>query len=150
MPSPEPEILYDDPRAIYHRYVEARAAWYSKLPRGSLKTNQQYRKAMGLPQRYSQTSYSWCLDYKQMGKQCTSTRPGRDWTKEEMMAYLDWAKAEDERVESQVAREMGDDPLASGRRGMKEIWNNIKQDLNKQQAQYLNDNRAEDCIVVTT
>jgi hypothetical protein len=56
--SAEPEIHYNHPCAIYHRYVAARTAWYNKLPRGSLKTNQQYRKAMGLPQRYNKASYN--------------------------------------------------------------------------------------------
>ncbi|GAB0139084.1 putative transposase [Epichloe bromicola] len=147
--SPEPETRYDDPCAVYHRYVAARTAWYNRLPRGSLKTNQQYRKAMGLPQRYNKTSYSWCLDYKQMGKRCTSMRPSREWTKEEMMAYLDWSKAEDERVEKQVAQEMGENPLASRRRGMKEIWKSVKQDITDQQALYSNDDEIDDCIVVS-
>lgn len=65
------------------------------------------------------------------------------------MAYLDWAKAEDERVERQVAREMDDSPLANRRRGLKEIWKSVEQDTIEQQARYLNDNQAEDCIVVT-
>lgn len=42
----------DDPQAIYQRYVKARQSWYNAQARGSIKTNQQYRKAMGLPQRY--------------------------------------------------------------------------------------------------
>jgi hypothetical protein len=66
-----------------------------------------------------------------------------------MMAYLDWAKAEDERVERQVAREMDDSPLANRRRGLKEIWKSVEQDTIEQQARYLNDNQAEDFIIVT-
>ena len=93
-------LRYDDPRAIYQRYVEARQAWCRRLPRGSIKTNQQYRKASGLPQRYPKASYEWCLDYKQMGKTCRIPTGTRDWTKEEMMAYLDWSKSEDDRVEA--------------------------------------------------
>lgn len=136
VPLPEPELRYDDPRAVYHRYVAARTEWYDKLPRGSLKTNQQYRRAMGLPQRYNKTSYDWCLDYKQMGKLCTATRPGREWSKEEMMAYLDWTNAEDQRAESRVAQEMGDNPLANQRRGMADIWKGVEQDIVEQQALY--------------
>jgi hypothetical protein len=34
-----PELRYDDPRAIYQRYAEARNAWYKAQPRGSIKTN---------------------------------------------------------------------------------------------------------------
>ena len=29
-----------------------------------------------------------------MKKQCTTSTGSRDWTKEEMMAYLDWSNAE--------------------------------------------------------
>lgn len=85
-----------------------------------------YRKAMKLPQRYDKESYKWCLDYKQMSKHCITATGSRDWTKEEMMTYLDWSKAEDERIEAQVAREMGDNPLANRRRGMKEIWERVE------------------------
>lgn len=62
--------------------------------------NQQYRKAMRLPLRYSKESFKWCLDYKQMGKYCTTSTGSREWTKEEMMAYLDWDKAETDRIEA--------------------------------------------------
>ncbi|GKU08987.1 unnamed protein product, partial [Fusarium langsethiae] len=88
-PSPPPR--YDSPQAIYGRYVAARSAWYAAQPAGSLKTNQQYRRAMRLPLRYDKQSYEWCLDYKQMSKRCTTSTSSREWTKEEMMAYLDWA-----------------------------------------------------------
>ncbi|KAJ3453177.1 hypothetical protein MRS44_018832 [Fusarium solani] len=115
-PSPSPP-RYDSPQAIYGRYVAARSAWYAAQPAGSIKTNQQYRRAMGLPLRYNKQSYEWCLDYKQMSKSYTTSTGSREWTKEEMMAYLDWTKAEDERIESQVAEEMGDNPLANRRRG---------------------------------
>lgn len=46
--------------------------------------------------------------------------------KEEMMAYLDWSKAEDDRIEAQVAAELRDDPAARRRRGVKDIWNRIE------------------------
>jgi hypothetical protein len=75
-------------------------------------------------------------------------RPGREWTKEEMMAYLDWDQAENERIEARVAEEMGNNPLANRRRGMKEIWKSVEQDILEQEALYSNDNQAEDCIVV--
>ncbi|OBS17800.1 hypothetical protein FPOA_23819 [Fusarium poae] len=94
-----PTSRYDDPRAIYQRYVAARDAWYKVQPRGSIKTNQQYRRALGLPLRYDKSSYQWCLDWKQM----------------------DWSKAEDDRVEAQVAAEMERSPFSS-RRGMHDIW----------------------------
>lgn len=130
-----PELRYDDPRAIHQRYVEARQAWYDAQPRGSIKTNQQYRKAMGLPQRYDKGSYKWCLDWKQMGKQCMMQESSRDWTKEEMMAYLDWSKAEEDRVRALVEAEMEGNPF-SKRRGMREIWEAAAADCDAQQALY--------------
>ena len=42
------------------------------------------------------------------------------------MAYLDWSKAEDERVEAVVAKELRDNPLAS-RRGLKDIWRSAEE-----------------------
>ncbi|KAJ3455461.1 hypothetical protein MRS44_016943 [Fusarium solani] len=67
-------------------------------------------------------------DYKQMSKRCITSTGSREWTKEEMMAYLDWSKAEDERMEAQVAKEMGDNPLTNKRRGVKEIWKSVERD----------------------
>ena len=128
-----PKLRYDDPRAIHQRYVEARQAWYNAQPRGSIKTNQQYRKTMGLPQRYDNVSYKWCLDRKPMGMQCMMQKGCRDWSKEEMMAYLDWSKAEEDRVEALVAAEMEGNPF-SKRRGMREIWEAAATDSDAQEA----------------
>jgi hypothetical protein len=75
---------------------------------------------MGLPQRYDKVSYKWCIDWNQMGKQCTMGKSSRDWTKEEIMTYLDWGKVEEDPVEAQVAAEMEGNPF-SNRRGMREI-----------------------------
>jgi hypothetical protein len=130
-----PTLRYDDPQAIYRRYVAARDAWYKAQPRGSVKTNQQYRRALGLPLRYDKASYQWCLDWKQMGKLCTTPTGSRDWSKEEMMAYLDWSKAEDDRVEAQVAAEMESNPFSS-RRGMRDIWEAAENDGKEQQELY--------------
>ncbi|KAH7461514.1 hypothetical protein FOMA001_g19037 [Fusarium oxysporum f. sp. matthiolae] len=123
-----PVLQPDDPRAIFQRYKEAREAWYATLPQGGLKTNQQYRRAMGLPQRYSKAEYNWCLDYKQMGRRCRAGTSMREWTKEEMMSYLDWDKAEDESVEQNVRIEMAKQPF-SRRRGMQDIWDAAEKDL---------------------
>jgi hypothetical protein len=126
---------YDDPQAIYQRYIAAREAWYKVQPRGSLKTNQQYWKALGLPLRYNKASYQWCLDWKQMGKHCRMQKGFRDWTKKEIIAYLDWNRAEDDRVEAQIAMEMAGNPFSS-RRGMCEIWDAAARDSEGQQALY--------------
>ena len=74
---PQPPQRYDSPEAIFQRYIIARNIWYASLPASSIKTNQQYRRAVGLPLRYNKSSYEWCLDYKQMSKHCitpTGTR----------------------------------------------------------------------------
>jgi len=96
---------------------------------------------MGLPLRYNKASYEWCMDYKQMTKRCTTSTGSRDWTKEEMMAYLDWSKVEDDRIEAQVEQEMEDNPFETGRRGVREIWRRIERDIEDQ-------NRGESCIIV--
>jgi len=61
---------YYSPEAIYARYVTTRSAWYAGQPAGYAQTDQEYRKAMGLPRSYSKASFEWCLDYKYMGKVC--------------------------------------------------------------------------------
>jgi hypothetical protein len=138
----------DSPQAIYQRYVAARNTWYMALPRGSIKTNQQYRKAMGLPLRFSKKSYEWCLDYKQMTKRCITSTGSREWTKEEMMAYLDWDKAEDERIEALVQAEIGDNPFGGKRRGVGDIWERVGRDIREQEALYSAQWNEEQCIIV--
>ena len=70
---------------------------------------------MGLPARYSKVSYDWCLDWKEMGPRCGS----RNWKREEMMAYLDWIKQEDDRVEEKVRKQMATED--GSRRGIASI-----------------------------
>ena len=126
-----PALRADDPRAIYQRYKEAREAWYATVPRGGLRTNQQYRKAMGLPARYSKIELQWCLNYKQMGSRCREKSGTREWTKEEQFSYLDWDKAENERVEQNVGEEMAEKPFPQ-RRGMQHIWDAAERDVIQQ------------------
>lgn len=139
---------YDSPEAIYARYVAARNEWYAAQPAGTIKTNQQFRKAVGLLLRYDKQSYKWCLDYKQMSKRCVTAIGSREWTKEEMMSYLDWSKTEDERVEVLVAKEMGDNPLGGKRRGVKDIWKSAEKDSKEQQALHSTDEKVGQCIIV--
>jgi hypothetical protein len=68
-----------------------------------------------------------------MGKRCDTPNGSRDWTKKEMMAYLDWSKAEDDRVKAQVGVEMERSPFSS-RRGMHDIWEAAAADSEAQQA----------------
>ncbi|KJZ69039.1 hypothetical protein HIM_11565 [Hirsutella minnesotensis 3608] len=153
-PSPSSKLItgtpprYDSPQAIFARYVKTRNAWYTAQPSGSIKTNQQYRRAMRLPLRYSKQSYNWCLDYKQMSRRCVTETGSREWTKEEMMAYLDWSNAEDKRAESQVAEEMLANPPACKRRGLKQIWKRAEEDSREQQALRSAAEKVDQCIVV--
>ena len=56
----------------------------------------------------------------------------RSWTKEEMMAYLDWCQMEDTRIEARIAAQIGEG-LSSGKRGTAYIWEDIQADLTEQQ-----------------
>ncbi|EXM18538.1 hypothetical protein FOTG_13354 [Fusarium oxysporum f. sp. vasinfectum 25433] len=134
------ELDYDDARAIYRRYKADREAWYATQPRGALKTNQQYRKAMKLPQRYTKAKYNWCLDYKEMGPQCRIGRSVRDWTKEEMMAYLDFDEAENERVNKQVEEELKARRFTTYR-GPDYVWKAAARDYEDQQRVHRTRNR---------
>jgi hypothetical protein len=134
------ELDYDDARAIYRRYKADREAWYATQPRGALKTNQQYRKAMKLPQRYTKAKYNWCLDYKEMGPQCRIGRSVRDWTKEEMMAYLDFDEAENERVNKQVEEELKARRFTTYR-GPDHVWKAAARDHEDQQRVHRTRNR---------
>jgi hypothetical protein len=146
--SPGP-LRYDDPRAIHRRYVIAREAWYKSQRPGTYVNNQTYRRAKGLPLGYNKASYTWCLDYKQMGRQCITSTGTRDWTKEEMMAYLDWDNAEKIRIEADVAQETRNGLLDTGRRGAGELWKRAERDGQEQQAIY-EAQEEESCIIVRT
>ncbi|KAK2684835.1 hypothetical protein QWA68_016167 [Fusarium oxysporum] len=93
-------------------------------------------------------SYSWCLDYKQMGRCCTASTGLRQWTKEEMMAYLDWDKAEADRIEAQVAEETENERLFTSRSGLGELWEMAQRDIDEQEALYSAAEQEESCIVV--
>ena len=85
-----------------------------------------------------------------MSKRCASPSGVRDWTKEEMMAYLDWSREEDDRVEAKVAAEMREDHATGKRRGMKHIWESIQRDIEEQEALHSRGGggETEDCIIV--
>ncbi|KAL9567439.1 hypothetical protein ACKAV7_008389 [Fusarium commune] len=55
----------------------------------------------------------------------------REWTKEEQFSYLDWDKAENERVEQNVGEEMAEKPFPQ-RRGMQHIWDAAERDVLQQ------------------
>src|SRR6478736_7661512 len=148
VPDSTTRLRDDDPRAIHRRYVKSREDWYKAQPPGTWLGNRQYRKAMGLPLGYPKASYSWCLDYKQMGRYCKTSTSLREWTKEEMMAYLDWDKAETDRIEARVAEETENGRLFASRRGMGELWEMTQRDIDEQEALYSATEQEESCIVV--
>ena len=51
----------------------------------------------------------------------------KPWTKEEMMAYLDWSNQEDDRVEARVADQIKKNRLSSTR-GVAHVWADIETD----------------------
>ncbi|KAJ0125993.1 Activator of stress1 [Fusarium oxysporum f. sp. albedinis] len=69
----------------------------------------------------------------QMGSHCKVGNGTRDWTKEEMMSYLDWDRAENDRVEQSVEIEMAEQPF-SRRRGMQDIWDAAERDIMLQES----------------
>lgn len=93
---------HGDPSVIYRAYVEAREAWYKTLPRGSIKTNQEYRRSSDMPLRYDRRCYEWCMSADGMRPLRITPRGTRNWTKEEMMAYLDWSQVCGGRIEERV------------------------------------------------
>lgn len=137
-------LQWDHPLVIYQRYTTKRESWYQSQP-AKRRTDQQYRKACGLPRRYKKADYSWCQDWKIMGNKYKEGPPSvwRDWTKEEMTAYLDWSKAEDDRVEALVIEEVASrgNPFHA-ERGTRHIWEAAAID-NAQQQQLYEQGRLE-------
>jgi hypothetical protein len=125
-------LAFDDPRTIYQRYVDKRERWYQTQSSNMEKTDQAYRMAMGLPASYSSTSFRWCRNRRQMGKECTDSTGTRAWTEEEMMTYLDWDRAEDDRVDASLIV----NPLDPATRGMDAIHARAHQDREEQQFLY--------------
>ncbi|KAJ3456921.1 hypothetical protein MRS44_014062 [Fusarium solani] len=129
----QPPPRYDSPQAIYGRYGAARSAC----------------NIAGRWGFHSGMASKVISDYKQMSKRCITPTGSREWTREEMMAYLDWSKAEDERIEAHVAKEMGDNPLTNKRRGVKEIWKSVERDSKEQQALHTETGSTEQSDLVS-
>ncbi|EXA31969.1 hypothetical protein FOVG_16738 [Fusarium oxysporum f. sp. pisi HDV247] len=64
------------------------------------------------------------------------------------MAYLDWDKAETDRIEARVAEETENGRLFTSRRGMGELWEMAQWDIDEQEALYSAAEQEESCIVV--
>ncbi|EXM14544.1 hypothetical protein FOTG_17053 [Fusarium oxysporum f. sp. vasinfectum 25433] len=94
-----------------------------------------YDDPRAIYQRYTAAREDW---YKAQPPGSTKTDQwyrSREWTKEEMMAYLDWDKSENDRLDVKVADEIVVAPFSS-RRGPGEIWRACEEDSKEQQALY--------------
>lgn len=145
---PPPSYGSQEAITVYQGYVAARKAWYRSQPRGSIRTNQEYRKAMGLPSRYDEKSYEWCLYHEQMTKFCTTSMGTREWTKEEKMAYLDWSKAKRHGIEVQANAEARCNHLGRRTSGQGEMLERNSTDVEEQDALLSGDRHEQDCITV--
>ena len=59
-------------------------------------------------------------------------RGGVPWTKEEMMAYLDWDKAEEDRVNGRVREDIEANSFGVPRRGLGHLWAEVDRDITEQ------------------
>ena len=46
-----------------------------------------------------------------------------------MMAYFDWSKLKDKRIDGIVGRKVRDNLFGTGRRGVDSIWKGIERDI---------------------
>lgn len=71
-----------------------------------------------------------------MNKHWKTPTGSREWTKEEMMSYLDWNRSENERLDAQVAEDVVVQLFLS-RRGIEEIWRECVREIKEQQELYI-------------
>ena len=71
------------------------------------------------------------------------------------MAYLDWNKSEDDRIDQQVYQEVQKNPFNTGRRGVDSLWKRVEKDLKEQESLYSatreqakEAGQVEQCIIV--
>ena len=135
LPLPRSPLLlgFDTAQAIYRRYISARDLWYESQPAGIHLDDQAYRKAKGLSLQYPKKDYAWCLDWRRMDKRCITATGSREWTREEMNAYLDHDKGEDDRLDHEMTRNLQRKGF-SNRRGLDDVWRRAEQDRDLQEA----------------
>ncbi|EXM18566.1 hypothetical protein FOTG_13383 [Fusarium oxysporum f. sp. vasinfectum 25433] len=128
---PRAAAPYDSPLPIYERYKAARQAWYSTQPRNKC-NDKAYRKAKGLRAKYTKAAVEYALGWKEMGAQLVLERGQgrRDWTTEEINAYLDFGEAENKRIEQAVITQL-------------EQGYNLNGGLNAIQEEAIRDNQAQ-------
>ncbi|OBS15929.1 hypothetical protein FPOA_13340 [Fusarium poae] len=143
-PSPPPRqvtpLMHDDGRVIYSRYKAAREEWYREQP-PHRQTDKLYRKAKGLRARYNKAEKAYVLSDSRMGRH-VKRRNGlklRDWTDEEIAAYLDWDKEEEERAYEKEAAK----PLYDRNRNLNSYWEEAAVDFQSREALY-NQSNAPD------
>ncbi|KAJ0126100.1 hypothetical protein HZ326_30793, partial [Fusarium oxysporum f. sp. albedinis] len=126
---------YDSAPAIYRRYVSDRDKWYSQQPQ-RCRTDKLYRKAMKLRLKYPKANHKWACGLSQMGShvRASNGRKLRDWTEEEINAYIDFSNKEEERVYHTVAGQA----RYTGRRGIEDSMRAAEEDGRIQQAYYDN------------
>ncbi|OBS16756.1 hypothetical protein FPOA_12636 [Fusarium poae] len=143
-PSPPPRqvtpLMHDDGRVIYSRYKAAREEWYREQP-PHRQTDKLYRKAKGLRARYNKAEKAYVLSDSRMGRH-VKRRNGlklRDWTDEEIAAYLDWDNEEEERAYEKEAAK----PLYDRNRNLNSYWEEAAVDFQSREALY-NQSNAPD------
>jgi hypothetical protein len=126
---------YDSAPAIYRRYISDRERWYQQQPQRR-RTDKLYRKAMKLRLKYPKSNHQWARTLGQMGDyvKAANGRKLRDWTEEEINAYIDFQNKEDERVYHAVAQRA----QYTGRRGIEDSMRIAEEDGRIQQAYYDN------------
>ena len=60
----------------------------------------------------------------------------RAWTKEEMMAYIDWDKAEEDRINGIVRKDIETNGFGTRRRGQGHLWAEVDRDIEEQNRLY--------------
>ena len=60
----------------------------------------------------------------------------RPWTKEEMMAYLDWSDAEEARIEQRVRNDVATNGVFINTRGPGYLWEQVDEDREEQRQLY--------------
>lgn len=73
---------------------------------------------------------------KRWGNAATFPQVPGTGPKKRIMAYLNWDKAEIDRIEAHITRETQNGRLNTRRRDMSEVWKSAEQDGNEQQARY--------------
>ncbi|KAF4332714.1 MULE transposase domain protein [Fusarium beomiforme] len=133
-PAPEPlPLLYLQAEAIYLQYQHDRNEWYKTLPQGVTGTDERYRRATGLPLVYEEAEYNKARGRREMGMYCIEKGRRRHWTKEEMNAWIDREKEEEQRDKQKAVEDWARDQYDPDHRvSLQRRWGEIERDLQNQ------------------